>query len=492
MVIRIRNENGTLVGWDTDTGEAVPLDFGDITADSVSVNEFATGSQFVCFQKTQRGPIYAVGPTGELEAGGPDNVGTAVTDSTDFAHILDEIVNNVADSTPSIVLSQLPPGEGDTLFPVNSTVTINRPIALYGQGRNRTFLECGPDVGGETLITIDSGNIVRFERFKCQANAADGTQPDTYIRTNPGVNEVMAFAVEFRDADSWGLFMDNPGNWNSVIDSWFLSGAGLSVLNAGDLRLIGNKFTPTADVDLTDSSNVVRRGNDIRSNNVTLSGVGYVNPTESFGGIVDPGGVERDSLIADDMFGFVASNVMETTVGGGSVTFKNKRVELDQPGDSGTDEEVRFYNGTVAVDPDIGGSITLGLDNVSLGNDIDSRAILALHETPDADEFSGNGIGLRMRGDGVIRLRHDDGVSTSTNADTNLSNSFMNGIHTVTIEFGGGESRYTVESTEGNSTRLLSDNYPSGDNLFVKVGAFDANSTASVPVSFDVTRLGWT
>jgi hypothetical protein len=207
--------------------------------------------------------------------------------------------------------------------------------------------------------------------------------------------------------------------------------------------------------------------------------------------IEDAAGKLHRGKLADAFSGFNWQSGLSTTTGGGSVTFLYDKIQLREPGNASARSESRVYNANVGFDPADPGSIRLEVSNVVIDDTSDARILLMVTDNPDADrEGSGDDyLATRIRGDGALRaVTSDDGTSGGTGS-TFISNSEIDNLNYIKMSWDG--SSVSVEISDGSTVydETDSSNYPSGENLHLKVAALDENSSGATNIDFDVDQI---
>lgn len=215
------------------------------------------GHTFNFFVDRDTDIIYARDANGELVAGGDEHLG--VSDAEDFGEVLQHVVNDVAEGMYSIKLGTSK--RQQATYSAKTTASLNKVGAIWGSGKNRTFISHDGSLADDTVIEItdpDSEFIFRMDSIKF-SHGTEETQPDRWLFLD-GQREVLLTNVEFADANNWGVEAINSNiNFNYITNCWFIRGAGLRVQDFQDLILTGNRIT--AHLEIKDSTGVVRAGN---------------------------------------------------------------------------------------------------------------------------------------------------------------------------------------------------------------------------------------
>ncbi|HTZ41744.1 MAG TPA: hypothetical protein VMC07_00865 [Candidatus Omnitrophota bacterium] len=241
--------------------------------------------------------IYGIDNSGNIVAGGPNSIN--VTDSTDFGQIYASIVDFAFtpqnyDTGATVYLA---PITGNHLqYIVKTPVVLTHCHDLIGTGRNKDniYSANSTTMAGQILFTLrPSPSECYIQQIE---NVKFGMQPGYENQSNKAwyplgyynisnEAEIIVKDDEFRDTQKYSIYYDgnnafNFNNYNYIINSWFLTGAGLYINNVGDLQLIGNKFTSGTNNTILNSAKVVEADNIILGGTYASPGVmNFTNDT---------------------------------------------------------------------------------------------------------------------------------------------------------------------------------------------------------------------
>jgi hypothetical protein len=251
--------------------------------------------------------------------------------------------------------------------------------------------------------------------------------------------------------------------------------------NSGDIELKDNSGNVVA---FWDESNTQW---DFQSNDLT--NVGAVDTAD----IIDGGGVSHTAELADlaDLIdsGFAYEAFFSTTVGGGSIAFLNDKVELRQPGDAAASDETRMFNANVGFDPSSSGTIRVNISNITIDDTNDAQIRLHIDDTPDTSDRGSDVLEIELRGSGAVVAVTSENGSVSSTTDNSQNNSFAANAEWIEISWDGAE--LTAQASDGTTTVTVSDSgqYPSGENLHLKIFARDNGNSAANNADFDVDNI---
>lgn len=238
-----------------------------------------TGTSYRIFQKenTLNNPFYAINPTGEIVAGGPDALN--VSDPTDFAEVLATVVNDINQSGATIQIGQGRDGTGE--IPVKSTQTFDHTIRLRGMDHGgANIIPADNSLTDNVPFTIDGGGsvILRDIKFDGKGGTLDPDEwMDGWVRMQ-NVNELWCHSCEFRSTNEYGIKATGLDAPSTVVRNWFIDGSTLHMEDGGEAIISNNTFRDETVV-LRNMDLVTRSGN---GENVTwdLDNVEFAYPDE--------------------------------------------------------------------------------------------------------------------------------------------------------------------------------------------------------------------
>jgi len=207
--------------------------FNSVNTEQVLISQSSLSYPYTIF-RDDSGVLYAVNNNLELVAGGPDSLG--VSNNTDMAELIAEIVNNVENGRTSIKIVN-----GGYL---KSAQTLNAIPHLFGSGKNISTLTATSAVDGENIFTITdpaSNSVMRIDSLKFQGGDSHTNYANCYFDLD-NVKEICITNTEFRDAQGYGIKAINTHHWNCIALSWFVDGAGFYFEGDEDIQLIGDKI----------------------------------------------------------------------------------------------------------------------------------------------------------------------------------------------------------------------------------------------------------
>lgn len=189
----------------------------------------------------------------------------------------------------------------------------------------------------------------------------------------------------------------------------------------------------------------------------------------------------------NQQFGIGSFSVSEVGNGIGDVLWDS--FELREPGNGASAEEVRIFT-NITFDPSESWTIKFDLANITI--DAVSSAVIAisLTDSVDASFLSGDDyLVSQLRGAGGVRARTSEDGTSNTSTDNTQDNAFASAANYIQMSFDG--TSLTTEVSDGTTTITTSSssNYPSGENLALKVTARDADPNTARNVDFDVTGI---
>ncbi|HTZ41743.1 MAG TPA: hypothetical protein VMC07_00860 [Candidatus Omnitrophota bacterium] len=234
--------------------------------------------------------IYGIDDKGNIVAGGPNSVN--VTDPTDFGQVYASIVDFAFtpvdyDTGATIYLA---PVMGNHLqYIVKTPVVLTHCHNLVGPGRNKgnIFSANSTTMAGQVLFTLRPSPsecyIQQIENVKFGMQVGYENQssktwyPSAYYNISNEA-ELIVINDEFRDTQNYSIYYNGNNafsfsNYNYIVDSWFLTGAGLYLTNVGDLQMTGNKFTSGTNNTIINSNKVFEFGNVILGGTYASPGV---------------------------------------------------------------------------------------------------------------------------------------------------------------------------------------------------------------------------
>lgn len=216
----------------------------------------------------------------------------------------------------------------------------------------------------------------------------------------------------------------------------------------------------------------------------------------------DPGGVKHTGELADlaDLFS-PAFNVnypypiqwMKKTSGGGSVTFPDEDtsirvIQLREPGNASAVSEARVFDDRIEVDPTVAGAVEVFLTNITIDDSSTARILVGITDEPDSSGLGSDGLWARADGDDdVLALALNDGSQSFTNKSQSAG--YTDGLQRIKVAWDGSTVTATFDDGSTEVTASVSNNYPSGENLFLKIAAVDGSGSNSNNSDFDVDGI---
>lgn len=198
-------------------------------------------------------------------------------------------------------------------------------------------------------------------------------------------------------------------------------------------------------------------------------------------------------LFESEGWGFLAESAFSTTADAGSVTFGADKLELRNPGDAAATASLRLFNSGVEFDPSGSGTLRINVNNLTVDNDSTARIIFQISDQPDNGGFTGgtnpDALGVEVLGDGTIRAGTSEDGTFTVDTDSTQDNAYVNALQY--IEFAWDGTNCNVETSDGTTvvTASESSNYPTGENLFLKLEARDGDGSNQRNVDFDVDSI---
>lgn len=234
-----KNDNGEIEETDD------PYNLGPVNIDDVSITNFTVGPDYLFWQ--EGGDIWVFDSSYEVVAGGPDAIG--VSDQTDFAEVLAEVVNNVATADPAIYLASASPGR--TNYQCKSQQSLNRHFGMAAPFKNRVQVEVPSSLSSPVFSVTDPTDdwMLQLNRIKF-----NGRSNVDRMFSFDGVNELMVGWCEFTNFNVEGFEHLNALRWDFIVNSMFVSGSGFTVDGSDWITAANNHFE--ADVTISNCDGV--------------------------------------------------------------------------------------------------------------------------------------------------------------------------------------------------------------------------------------------
>ena len=234
------------------TFSAPSVETPSLSTERAVIEQFANSKHdYIISRLRDSQTLVVVDRFGEVAAGGEDNIG--VSDSTDFAEVLQHTVNDLdsegANHSIAVAVGQAT---------CKSQADLKNAFSLWGPYRNANVIQT--DFGGDVInIGPDAtGDIIRFDSIKFDGRQGD-VEPNRWFKSE-GMGEILFTNVEMRNATEWAAEIIDADTPNYITNSWFINGAGLRIENSGQLSLMGNELRGET-IELVDCHDVSASGN---------------------------------------------------------------------------------------------------------------------------------------------------------------------------------------------------------------------------------------